>query len=137
MSTKGTGALHDKDNFIHFLIHVNNNLTNSVKIWLQRDHDWCHKSSRGFYTLIKVVEKELHPMYLVDKNHLNETILDFWSKTFPEAVIFECCFGWESEIILKKFQGVIINLIIQVASFVASSWKPFKIVIKTILKVLD
>ena len=137
MSTKGTSALHDKDNFVNFFIHINDDLTHSVKIRLQRDHDWRHKSSRGFYPLIKVIEKEPHPLYLVDKNHLDEAILDFWSKPFPEAVIFESCFGRESEIILKKFQGVIINLIIQMASFMASSWKLFKIVIETILEVFD
>ena len=74
---------------------------------------------------------------MVDKNQLDEAILDFWSKAFPEAVILESCFGGESQIILKKFQGFIINLIVQVDSFVASSWKTFKIVIETALEVFD
>ena len=76
-------------------------------------------------------------MNLIDKNQLDEAILDFWSETFPKAVILESCFSGESQIILKKFQGFIINLIIQVDSFVASSWKPFKIVIETALEVFD
>ena len=74
---------------------------------------------------------------MVDKNQLDEAILDFWSETFPEAVILESCFGGESQIILKKFQGFIINLIVQVDSFVASSRKTFKIVIETALEVFD
>ena len=137
MSTKRTGALHDKDNFIDFLVHIKNSFTHCIKFWFQRDHDRSHKSSGSFYPLIKVIEKEFHPLYLVDKNQLDEAILDFWSETFPEAVILESCFGGESQIILKKFQGFIINLIVQVDSFVASSWKTFKIVIETALEVFD